>query len=331
MTFPRRARPTLRVLRDDLRDGWEGPRAQPGFTGLDPLLPLSDLPHPIIAKAAESFSSEPVNDLHEGAIRSATRVSLLEIRRGQWRGAVWIDEGGAPWLVAVGLAKGGHADHDGFYEAVKRADESGAVGDWLPTDEDRRQLKREQAAALLPDWELEIPRRTLAALESIATGGEVELTLPHPRDSTQSFGSATILVERHQDPDYVREDLFVEFSLEDRFRASGLCWTALTRVLIAISPPETSWDRVGDTFSTVEEIGRTTARIEELREITDRGELVRSRPNDRAHYAHRRNLSDAAIDGIAVRSMCGVYFVQTQDWETLEHCEICEERWAALP
>jgi len=299
--------------------------------GLDPFSPLSDLRHPIIRKAAESFGAEQVDDLHEGAIRSSTDFSLLEIRRGQWRGAVWVDQDDWPWLVAAGLAKGGHDDRDDFYEVVKRANDARVIGDWLPTEEDRQQLKRERVAALIPDWELEIQRRTLAALESIATGGGIELILPHPQDAAEVFGSATITIEQHADTDYAREDLHVEFRLADHFRASDLGWIATIRVLISISPPEISWDRVGETFSTVDDIGHASARADELRAITDRRELASSSTNDRAHYAHRRNLADAAIDGVAVRSMCGVYFVQTRDWETLERCEACETRWTSLP
>src|SRR5690606_1503713 len=146
-------------------------------------------------------------------------------------------------------------------------------------------------------------RRTLVALESIAAGGEVELLLPHPRNATEEFGSATITAARHDDPDYTREEVLVEFHLTDRFRASDLGWTAMIRVLITISPPEMAWDRVDDTFSTVDEVGHALASIEALREVSDRGELALSRPNDRAHFAHRRNLTDAAVDGVAVRSM----------------------------
>lgn len=70
----RRARPTLRVLQDDLQTGWESSRAQPraGAGGLDPLSPLSDLHHPIIRKAAESFGDNPTHDNDVGRVRSCT-------------------------------------------------------------------------------------------------------------------------------------------------------------------------------------------------------------------------------------------------------------------
>ena len=50
-------------------------------------------------------------------------------------------------------------------------------------------------------------------------------------------------------------------------------WQATLRVLIAISPPETGWDRVGDTYSTIGEIGSLTLRIDQLQTMTDRGEV----------------------------------------------------------
>lgn len=57
----RRARPTLRLLAEDLTADWGSPRPRrlldEGQVG--ELHPLSELPHPIIAKATEAFSGDP--------------------------------------------------------------------------------------------------------------------------------------------------------------------------------------------------------------------------------------------------------------------------------
>jgi len=191
----RRGRPTLRVLQDDLRDGWESPHAQPraGAEGLDPLSPLSELRHPIVRKAVESFGDDPVHDTYVGRIRGCTRFVMLEIKSGQWRGGVWVDPAtGVCWLVAAGLAKGNHTDRDDFYERVKRADESGEIDRWLPTDDDRRQLKRESAAMLMIKWELDIQHRVLQALLAISSEGTTTFGLPHPTGPTRQFGECTL-------------------------------------------------------------------------------------------------------------------------------------------
>jgi len=64
----------------------------------DALHPLSELPHPIIRRAAECFSENEAEDQFEMRIASATELVLLEIKTSQWRGAVWVDqETGVCW------------------------------------------------------------------------------------------------------------------------------------------------------------------------------------------------------------------------------------------
>jgi dihydrofolate reductase len=60
----RRARPTIRLLREDLADGWEslGPLRSLASADHDALHPVSELPHPIITKAAESFGIHAADD-----------------------------------------------------------------------------------------------------------------------------------------------------------------------------------------------------------------------------------------------------------------------------
>jgi hypothetical protein len=330
----RRGRPTLRVLQDDLRDGWESPHARPraGAEGLDPLSPLSELRHPIIRKAVESFGDDPAHDTYVGRVRSSTSFVMLEIKSGQWRGGVWVDpDTGVCWLVAAGLAKGNHTDRDDFYERVKRADESGEIGRWLPTDDDRRQLKRETAASFMTNWELDIQQRVLEALRAISNKGTTTFALPHPAGPTRQFGECTLTMTQADETDFKHEEVVVEVDLVNEFRASGLGWQATVRVLIAISPPETGWDRVGDTYSTIGEIGSLALRVDQLQAIMDCGEIAQSHPNDRAHYAHRRNLALSSVVGLGVRSLCGVFFVPHKDHESLPKCEVCEERYLALP
>ncbi|MEV0131156.1 DUF3039 domain-containing protein [Dactylosporangium sp. NPDC050688] len=102
-------------------------------------------------------------------------------------------------------------------------------------------------------------------------------------------------------------------------------------MLISVSPPETSWDRFGDTFSTIGEIGSHVLRVGQLQAITNLGQVAQSNPNDMAHYTHRRNLARSSVVGLGVRSMCGIYFVPYQDHESLPRCPVCEERYLELP
>lgn len=74
----RRARPTLRVLREDLVDGWGDPRPRRWLAegNIAALHPLSGLDHPIIAKASESFGEEPAEDTFVGLIASARSLNF---------------------------------------------------------------------------------------------------------------------------------------------------------------------------------------------------------------------------------------------------------------
>ncbi|MEA4944613.1 MAG: DUF3039 domain-containing protein [Propionicimonas sp.] len=60
-------------------------------------------------------------------------------------------------------------------------------------------------------------------------------------------------------------------------------------------------------------------------------ELAESEPGQFAHYTHRQHLAGNTIDGKAVRGLCGVYFVPTQDHDAMPCCPICQERLAELP
>jgi len=325
VSLPRRGRPTVRVLREDL--------GMPIVVhNLDARSPLSEIDHPIVRKAAEAFGAVPTQDRYDGRVKSSDTIPLLEIRTSQWRGGVWIDHStGQPWLVAAGLAKGEHKDHDDFYERVKRADSSGGTQGWLPTDIDQRQLKREVAAALMVQWELSLQAATLTALEQALDAREAMLSIPHPRTGEPGVGTARVTVEHVGEPGGTRHELLLEVELDDRHKGSTLGWAATLRLLTTIEPRQTAWDAAGGIFSPDSNVGDLPGRILELRELVDAGELALGVPNDLAHYSHRRNLAKAYVEGKGVRTMCGIYFVPTRDHESLPVCPTCDERHRTLP
>lgn len=110
----RRSRPTVRALREDLTSGWDnpGPRRSIEEQQFTDLLPLSDLPHPLILKAAATLGAPPENADLDGRIQCVSGVTLHKVRLGQWRGAIYTDETGQRWLIRAGLAKGGHKGRD---------------------------------------------------------------------------------------------------------------------------------------------------------------------------------------------------------------------------
>ncbi|MBK8463298.1 MAG: DUF3039 domain-containing protein [Nigerium sp.] len=330
----RRARPTLRLLTEDLVDGWASPHPRRLLNDrrLIELHPLSELPHPIISKAAEAFGHDQATDNHAGPISSSARLPLLEIKSGQWRGGVWLDvETGVHWLVTAGLAKGNHLDRDDFYQCVKRADKRRETHRWLPTDEDRRLLKQETAARLLTEWELTVQRQVLQGLREIHAGGTIRLDVHHPVSANRHLATVDLAITEVRESGYQADEVELTVTSDCGYAGSNLIWQLTTRALITVSPPEQGWDRYRDSYSTIADPGYFSARVQELDLLDTHNQLTESEPGQHAHYAHRQHLAGSTINGHAVRALCGSYSVPTQDHASLPECPICRERIDAFP
>lgn len=330
----RRARPTLRLLAEDLTVGWESPQpprllAEGSHDGLHP---LSELPHPIITKAADSFGLDAANDNYVGPIACSADLRLMEIKIAQWRGGVWRDpDTGVHWLVVAGLAKGGHQDRDDFYERVKRETGSSNPGRWLPTAEDRRLLKRETAARLITEWELGVQEQVLEALREVRSGGSTRIGIQHPVPDAAQMAQVTLVVTEVREDKYEADEILAEIVPISSHAGSDLAWRLAIRVLISLSPPEQGWDRYKDSYTNIGEPGWWANRVAELEILVANSELAESEPGRHSHYAHRKHLAGNTIEGKAVRALCGIFFVPTQDHEALPPCSTCQEQYNALP
>jgi hypothetical protein len=330
----RRARPTLRLLSEDLTAGWDSVYAPRLIANgcHDELHPLSELPHPIVIKAAQAIGHDGARDNIVGQTRCSTKVRLLEIKCSQWRGGVWQDsETGVHWLVVAGLAKGDHEDHEDFYKQVERENLRGNPHRWLPTAADMRLLKQETAARLLTEAELAIQQQVLAALREVHAGGSTAFTVNHPAPGKGIFAEIRLCITPIRESGYSAEEVEVEVLPAASYRGSQLAWDLTIRVLIALDPPEQGWDRHQDCYSNIGEPGRWTTRITELAQAVADGILVESEPGRYSHYAHRQHLAGSTIEGRSVRTLCGVFLVPTQDHEKLPPCPDCELRRSKLP
>lgn len=337
----RRARPTVRVLQEDLTSDWRNPSHRRALDSgqLDELHPLSELPHPIIEKALESFGPDPADDKFVGPIASSTRLHLLEIKQSQWRGGIWKDpESGVCWLVVAGLAKGNHQDRDDFYEVVKRENETGEPDRWLPSDTDILLLERETAARIRTQWELDIQHEVLESLKLIHTGGTHRFSMDHAVSGQGHYASVdlTVVPMRTEGPTQDdgaidSDDIIVEFHPNSEYKGSDLFWLFTTRVLTSINPPWHGWDRFDNSYSNIGEIGAWTQRIHDLEQLVASGTLEVSDPGSHSHFTHKKHLAGKTINGEAVRALCGIYLVPTQDHERLPTCPTCEAAYAELP
>ncbi|MGO1844334.1 MAG: DUF3039 domain-containing protein [Corynebacterium casei] len=340
--FIRRARPTLRLIREDLTSDWESPHFKRSLEAgrVDELSPMAELPHPIIRKAADSFGEDPERDNFVQPIASSTQVPLLEIKSAQWRGGVWRDPGtGVCWLLVAGLAKGDHQDADDFYVQIKRQDEQGKPERWLPSEADVRILKRETAAHLRTEWELGIQFEVLNGLRAIYDGGTYLFDVDHILPGKGRIASVEISIVQERpvsgnaDGEHFvpTDDIVVEFMPRSQYEGSNLLWQLIQRVLTSIEPPQQVWDRFGNTFSNLGEPGVWGSRIQTLSEAVEAKQLLFSEPGKFSHYTHRKHLAGKTVEGSGVRSMCGVYFVPAQDHGALPTCSTCEEMYSLLP
>lgn len=328
----RKARPTLRLLREDLSSGWESPHPRRSLQAgeLTALHPLSELPHPILAKAVSSFSDNPEFDNYVGPIACSTELPLLEIKAGQWRGGVWVDhEPDVCWILVAGLAKGGHEDYDDFYESIAR--DSSDPSRWMPTDTDVSLLKRERTALLLTEWELNIQRQAAGALREVSSGGEVRFELQHPAHQFGLMAIVTISVVAVREEGYQADEIVADIVPVPRDAGSDLFWQATLRVLTTLNPPQQGWDRYKSSFSNIAEPGHWSERVLGLEDLMERDELEESTPGQVAHYSHRQHIATSVVGGTAIRALCGVFFVNTRVPDDLPPCPDCGERWLRLP
>ncbi|WP_405644392.1 hypothetical protein [Streptomyces sp. NBC_00019] len=152
-------------------------------------MPLDEIEHPILAKAAEQFAD--VETKHE-RIRAVDDQMLFKVKVQRWRGAVWVGDD-LPWLVAAGRRKDGSGDD--FYAALE-ADAKAARARYnavhadglktsaytahlLPTREDHVRYRAEAAVRFV--------RRLRAAILALARA-----TLRDGREHAQDFDTFTL-------------------------------------------------------------------------------------------------------------------------------------------
>ena len=315
-----RARPTLAVL-VDLKNGWSSPWPRRLIETADwnSLRPLAELPHPILQKAREILGSEPVNDHPRGLIDCSGELRLAEVRSSQWRAGIWTDPDGVRWVVATGLAKGGHEDGDDFYQALAARCATAEGRDQLkPRDIDARILKTETAANMLTRWQLAIQRECLESLRDCPAGATRQRPLPDPVTGKPPIAVLRLAYEIEDGLDC----FLVEF-LECRRLGSRLHHQLERRVLTSIAPPAPDWDVAGGIYSAMEGSGHRGAQIERLTSADARGELLTTEYGQMAHYAHQRHIGGSLVDGEAIRALCGVFFVATRNPDAFPECPAC--------
>jgi hypothetical protein len=157
------------------------------------------------------------------------------------------------------------------------------------------------------------------------------MEVAHPVPKKGKLAEIDLTVAAVREDGYKADEIDLEVIPSAGNAGSSLIWQLTVRVLITVSPPEQGWDRFKDTYSNIGEPGAWTARVAELNALVEANDLAVSKPGTTSHYMHREHLAGSTIEGRAVRALCGVYFVPTQNHESIPRCDICTTRLSELP
>ena len=316
-------RPTFAVLKS-LGADWTDPADRSAVMGGQKIPgPLHELGHPIVSHTAATFITGEDQDVKRESISGLTNPVWWKVKTNRWRGAVYQDPNGIFWLCAADLRREGERT-DFYKQFMAEVERSGPAG-FLPTEDDQARLRLELAEARLDEWERRIHcdagEALVAAMDTKSadftiaslTGDQplcavkVEVDLVNDDDPAQSVAEVLITIERL---DWGQADLAEESDII---------------VLAAIQPDEQAWDVInlgGHPLYTL------TMGAAELESLVGSHEPTatpgRTCAGTISHYAHKSRITEGAILGKGVRSLCGTWFVPRQDAELLPTCPSCE-------
>ncbi|WP_084082768.1 DUF3039 domain-containing protein [Corynebacterium freneyi] len=336
MSVLRRPRPTLRVIREDLTEGWE----DPGIRSLAPneLSPLADLPHPLLRSISDHCADlDDVREAGKGWIRSTPpEFRLREIRMSQYRAGIWVDDGGTPWICTTGLAKGNHEDYEDFYRVLERTLKNDGARTLRPTDEDRLLLKREWVAETLTKHELRLQREITAALHELtdANGGDRRLQVPNPLHE----------INPEKQPNEKLFEMQISIAFDEKLGSVEITANFVGDVhsqtgrslkahaLLTIERHENPRVTVYKEFHEfIIEIEPWLRHLADLEELNARCQAVDTLPPQSSHFLHKPDIADGTVNGGARRTLCGMFIVPLKDPGDLPVCPKCAEWHALLP
>lgn len=338
-------RPTLRVIREDLVGSFTEPWVDRENKVHD-LLPLPELPHPILKKATEFFKDGQIENL-EVIQSSPSSFRLRKLRLANHRTAIWIDEHGTPWICKYGLSKGAHTDRDDFYREIERLPKEALRNTLEPTSEDKKLLRREEANHILHFTELKLQRDFTEKLNTLYNKIEnkedkADATISFPNlgeifrtytkhnkltDNQPSLGKIKITLER--DPSLKAIILIVELPTNSN---DPSFYTLRDLIMTLSERRKDKWETIYDgIFERIFETPEWEEHLADINAFTARNERIDALPPTSCHYTHKRSQAEAIINGTAQRALCGVFFVPSSDPVNFDPCPICEARYQQLP
>ena len=241
----------------------------------------------------------------------------------RWRGAVYEEPGGQAWLCAAGYRYEGEVS-DFYRQFTAHVLADGPEG-YLPTDEDRRLLDRENAEREFVEWESGLQDVIQRLCFEAQGAGMVTQTLPGPDGLPLAEVSIAYSAVEVDDAEESLVDVYFEFSCLNWAAPELLEW-AENVMLLAIDPNEQVWQpthiRDGRAYSLVLTEDEATPLFQAMESGSRRpGEGVMG---EHAHWTHRERLTESTVNGEAVKGLCGVWFVPRQDHEGRPRCPRCD-------
>jgi hypothetical protein len=333
------ARPTRRCVGEDLHEGWEG-GAPPADLST---VPLHELSHPLIAKAAQQFpGGDADSDVRRESISGLSDPLWYKVKIQRWRGAVYEDpETGQAWLCAGGIRRAGDADD--FYVAFLADVRANGPAKYLPTEDDFAHARLEAARHARREWERAIFYAVLTGVAAAArvSGESVEVPLPALAPGRSSPATLRLRVDRltdeldplsaHEDP----AEVLVGIAVDD-WSDPSLVGLLMTTACAAVSSVHEDWDVVPQAGVSEAVATITEARLGQIIAAADlpvssfAAPVGAPGPPTHAHYAQKAQIFEGHVYGTAVVALCGVCFVPTQVPDGLPVCEACHEAMGAI-
>lgn len=349
----RATRPTLRVVGDlpanpsvlAARSVISRAKAADNATAAQVLqeLRLEQIESALLRDADRSFADGGTQSRHEEGT-AAFHATVYEVRDHEgagWRGAVILDSDGDPWLVFV-------APHDKFHSSVAKAlkrdkgvlqksgETEGAAANYLPTNVDYLVRRTEEARL----QELEVQRDLIAALRDglrSAHASGAAITARTPADPLETgpakFVEYTVEI-CHDEPADTVEEANLSTSTVTLIIPLGAGSHRMRNLLISCGvlyvQPDTNYHEQVYTKSNALrlDLSVTHAKLAQLlsdADIDDADFPPSAAPPDRLHWVHSPDHIEGVVTGVAVRSLCGSWFVPTQDENAdLPVCTGCE-------
>ena len=353
---------TLRCVAEDLIAGWEEPdqlRAVKTIRGqitehLAGGLPqskiartikqvprLNKLSHPLL-RHFEATYSQGFSATTAESISGLSAPHWWKQKTQQWRGAATNhsiiydkyptlgDE--TMWLCAAGLRRDG--DRSDFYKKFMADVRRQGPETFLPSGEDFTYHEIDEKCSVFDSWKLQLHCGTLILLsESLVRKGATksfEIVKVSRFDDRHVIGKLELSVEIVHVDNKALYEAFLVARVQDRAFikevdvACQIARAALQRSAEEWSPTPFGEDSFA--FSALIEpealaASKELAETGTLSEDSHPGEL---RLGIRAHYTHKDGIVDAEVDGYAVQSLCGHWFVPTRNPENLEVCADCQ-------